>query len=116
MHKVPGCLFIATNDDAVLPTGPSSPVSIPGTGTFVTAMKTSVGRDPIILGKPHRTMFDVLASTHNLDPTRSCMVGDRLDTDIAFVSLKVFFSKSFFYFHFHFMYALFKGSKLFNRF
>ena len=31
-------------------------------------------------------MWDVLASTHNLDPRRSCMVGDRLDTDIAFAA------------------------------
>ena len=85
-HKAPGCLFIATNDDAVFPTGLASPISIPGTGTFVTAMRTSIGREPIILGKPHRTMWEVLASAHNLDPARSCMVGDRLDTDIAFVS------------------------------
>lgn len=88
--KVPNCLFIATNDDQVLPTGPESPVVIPGTGTFVNAMRTSVGREPIVLGKPHKTMWDVLAKTHNLDANRSCMIGDRLETDIAFV--REFFS------------------------
>ncbi len=31
-------------------------------------------------------MWNVLLSTHNLDPKRSCMVGDRLDTDMAFAS------------------------------
>lgn len=84
--KVPNCLFIATNDDQVLPTGPESPVVIPGTGTFVNAMRTSVGREPIVLGKPHKTMWDVLAKTHNLDANRSCMIGDRLETDIAFAA------------------------------
>lgn len=83
--KNPGCLFVATNDDAVFP-DPNSKIVVPGTGTFVNAMKTGVGREPIILGKPHKTMWDVLVKTHNLDPKRSCMIGDRLDTDIAFAA------------------------------
>ena len=82
-HKNPGCLFIATNDDAQFPTGDESKCVIPGTGSFVHAIWTSVGRKPVILGKPHRTMWDVLAKIHNLDSSRSCMIGDRLDTDIA---------------------------------
>jgi hypothetical protein len=57
-----------------------------GTGTFVNALRTSIGRDPIILGKPHKTMWDVLGKVHQLDPARSCMIGDRLDTDIAFAA------------------------------
>ena len=82
-QKNPGCLFIATNDDAVFPTGEDSAIVVPGTGSFVSAVCTSVGRKPIILGKPHRTMWEVLASVHQLNPARTCMVGDRLDTDIA---------------------------------
>ena len=50
------------------------------------ALRTSIGREPIILGKPHKTMWDVLEKTHQLDPARSCMIGDRLDTDIAFAA------------------------------
>lgn len=50
---------------------------------MVNAVKTSVGREPLILGKPYRTMWDVLQKEHNLDAARSCMIGDRLDTDIA---------------------------------
>ncbi|RNA37421.1 phosphoglycolate phosphatase-like isoform X1 [Brachionus plicatilis] len=76
------CLFIATNDDAQFPTG-TSHVIIPGTGSFVNAMKTSVGKNPIILGKPHRTMWEVLEKVHKLDSNRSIIIGDRLDTDIA---------------------------------
>jgi ribonucleotide monophosphatase NagD (HAD superfamily) len=55
-------------------------------GTFVNAMRTSIGREPLILGKPHTTMWEVLAVTHGLEAARSCMVGDRLDTDIAFAA------------------------------
>jgi ribonucleotide monophosphatase NagD (HAD superfamily) len=85
-YKNESCLFVATNDDAVFPSSGSNKVVIPGTGTFVNAVKTSVGRDPVILGKPHPTMWEVLHQLHGLDPNRSCMVGDRLDTDIAFAA------------------------------
>lgn len=49
-------------------------------------MQTGIGRKPIILGKPHKTMWDVLEETHKLDKSRTCMIGDRLDTDIAFAA------------------------------
>lgn len=78
-HKNENCIFIATNDDAQFPT-PESKIIIPGTGTFVNAIKTSIGRQPVILGKPHRTMWEVLEKVHNLEASRSCMIGDRLDT------------------------------------
>ncbi len=39
-----------------------------------------------MLGKPNKTMWDVLVATHGLNPERSCMIGDRLDTDIAFAA------------------------------
>ena len=78
------CLFIATNDDAVFPSGPNSNVVVPGTGTIVNAMRTSIGRDPVILGKPYPTMWQILKETHNITEENSCMVGDRLETDILF--------------------------------
>lgn len=31
-------------------------------------------------------MWDVLESTHRLDKSRTCMIGDRLDTDMAFAA------------------------------
>jgi phosphoglycolate phosphatase len=39
-----------------------------------------------MLGKPSKTMWDVLVDQHGLDAKRSCMIGDRLDTDIAFAA------------------------------
>jgi 4-nitrophenyl phosphatase len=44
----------------------------------------STGRNPIVLGKPHATMLEVILNVHHLDPKRTCMIGDRLDTDIQF--------------------------------
>lgn len=86
-YKREECLFVATNDDAVFPSAEDgSRIVIPGTGTFVNAVKTSVGREPIVLGKPHPTMWQVLHELHGLDPARSIMIGDRLDTDIAFAA------------------------------
>jgi len=85
-YNDPDCLFVATNDDAMFPSNGSSKICVPGTGTFVNCLKTSIGRDPVMLGKPHRTMWEVLEKLHGLDPSRSCMVGDRLDTDIVFAA------------------------------
>jgi phosphoglycolate/pyridoxal phosphate phosphatase family enzyme len=85
-HKVPNCLFLATNDDATLPTNKESKASIPGCGTFVKALETSVGRPPILLGKPNEPMWQTLMRVHGLDADRTCMIGDRLETDIAFAA------------------------------
>ncbi|XP_046342123.2 glycerol-3-phosphate phosphatase-like [Haliotis rufescens] len=74
-------IFLATNEDSNLPA--AGDIVIPGTGTMVHAVKCASRRDPIVLGKPERPMFDVLQKAHNLDPARCCMVGDRLNTDIG---------------------------------
>ena len=86
LHNVKDCLFVATNDDSLLPTQKISRAVIPGTGSFVSCITTLACRQPIILGKPNKPMWDILAKLHNLDPARTCMVGDRLETDIAFAA------------------------------
>lgn len=75
------CLFIATNTDALLPTGSRS---YPGTGTMVAALKTAAGRDPLVMGKPEKLMLRCIMEKFQIDPERTLMVGDRLDTDIQF--------------------------------
>jgi 4-nitrophenyl phosphatase len=40
-----------------------------------------------VLGKPHQTMLDVIIGKYDLDRTKTLMIGDRLDTDIAFGKL-----------------------------
>lgn len=87
VEKNPDCMFICTNDDAVLPTNKESKATIPGTGTMVNAMRTSItSKEPVIIGKPHKTMWEVLSKIHDLDASRTCIVGDRLDTDISFAA------------------------------
>ena len=57
---------------------------MPGNGCFVAAVSCVAGRPPdAMCGKPARDLADYLVSTFDLDPSRTCMIGDRLDTDIA---------------------------------
>jgi phosphoglycolate phosphatase len=78
-----GCKFYATNDDANVPS-PVSGYILPGTGTMVKAIQTGSGVDPLVFGKPHHHTFTVLQHIHNINPKRSIMIGDRLETDIYF--------------------------------
>jgi 4-nitrophenyl phosphatase len=77
-----GCLFYATNTDA---TYPLNGRLFPGTGTMVRAIETAVGRKPdLVFGKPNQLLLRCIEEKFHLQPERTCMVGDRLDTDIAF--------------------------------
>lgn len=72
--KNPDCLFIATNTDERSPVFP--PV-FPGTGSVVNAIKTGAQREPLVLGKPHRYMAEVIIKDHGVDPKTTLMIGDR---------------------------------------
>lgn len=79
-----GARFIATNDDATFPT----PTGLdPGGGSIVAAVATASGVAPIIAGKPHRPMADLIISRlgrAGRDPGGLLMVGDRPSTDGRF--------------------------------
>jgi 4-nitrophenyl phosphatase len=82
----PGVRFIATNTDATLPHSHSL---FPGAGSLSTPlinMMRSVNREiePVSMGKPSQAMMDAIEGKFKLDKGRTCMVGDRLDTDIKF--------------------------------
>lgn len=78
----PQCLFLATNIDS---TFPSAGRLLPGAGTIIQAVATSAGREPsAALGKPSQQMMDAVKARFNFDPSRTCMVGDRLNTDMKF--------------------------------
>ncbi|XP_013401421.1 glycerol-3-phosphate phosphatase [Lingula anatina] len=79
-----GAFFVATNEDNELPM--DGPIVIPGTGVVVAAVKTAAARDPIVVGKPHHPMFDMIAKSFNVEPDRTVMVGDRLNTDIMWAN------------------------------
>ena len=73
--------FVATNPDAY---DIVSNHRMPGNGCFVAAVATVAGRPPdAICGKPAADLADYLVESYSLEPARTVMVGDRLDTDIA---------------------------------
>uniref|UniRef100_A0A7C8ZIJ0 Phosphoglycolate phosphatase n=1 Tax=Opuntia streptacantha TaxID=393608 RepID=A0A7C8ZIJ0_OPUST len=77
-----GCLFIATNRDAV---GHMTDLQEwPGAGCMVAAVCASTQKEPVVVGKPSTFMMEFLLKKLNVDTSRMCMVGDRLDTDILF--------------------------------
>lgn len=77
-----GALFIATNPDAGDKIGRAL---YPGAGAIVNAVATACGEQPeIYCGKPSSFMLDLLCEHTNIDMSRTLVVGDRIDTDIAF--------------------------------
>lgn len=77
-------IFIATNLDATYPVG--SGVFLPGSGSGIALLQTSTGRVPLAMGKPERHMMDAIITDKRFDRSRTLMVGDRCDTDVAFAS------------------------------
>lgn len=78
-----GARFIGTNDDATYPT-PNGP--IPGGGSILAAITTGSGMQPIVAGKPHRAMADVVQSLVKDVGVDAVMVGDRPSTDGGFAT------------------------------
>lgn len=74
-----GALFVATNTDATYPTPDGE---APGAGTTVAAVQDATGATFVACGKPHPPMARLVSR----QITSDCvwMVGDRLETDIAF--------------------------------
>ncbi|XP_058756127.1 phosphoglycolate phosphatase 1A, chloroplastic-like [Vicia villosa] len=82
IRENPGCLFIATNRDAV--THLTDAQEWAGGGSMVGALVGSTQREPLVVGKPSTFMMDYLANKFGISKSQICMVGDRLDTDILF--------------------------------
>ncbi|KAG8803183.1 hypothetical protein FRC17_006231, partial [Serendipita sp. 399] len=75
------CTFLATNVDS---TYPQNGGLLPGSGSLSAVLSNALGRPPLSIGKPGRTMLDCIKAKHEFDPARTIMIGDRLDTDIVF--------------------------------
>lgn len=83
--------FLATNTDSTLP---SQGTLFPGAGAMSSAPLIEMLRSssssatttnhPLALGKPSQAMLDAIEGRFQLDRARTCMVGDRVDTDIRF--------------------------------
>ncbi|PLW56720.1 hypothetical protein PCANC_01668 [Puccinia coronata f. sp. avenae] len=83
LHENSDCHFILTNDDSTFPTDGSI---FPGSGAISAPLRYAMlgKKEPIVVGKPNQPMLDCILEKHELDPAKTCMIGDRLDTDIAF--------------------------------
>lgn len=81
-----GARFIATNDDATFPT-PNG--FTPGAGSIVAAVATAGGADPMIAGKPHHPMADLVRAMcgPGFSSETALMVGDRWSTDGLFADV-----------------------------
>jgi 4-nitrophenyl phosphatase len=73
-----GARLIGTNDD---PTYPTPEGLIPGGGAILAAVATASGVEPVIAGKPHTPMADLVRARLGGDLDGSAMVGDRPSTD-----------------------------------
>jgi len=82
INENPGCRFIATNLDAV--THLTDEQEWAGNGAMVGAVAGCTGRAPIVVGKPAALMIDYIVDKFQLQREKILMVGDRLDTDVAF--------------------------------
>lgn len=76
-----GAQFLATNKDHVFPTEGGT---MPGAGAIVAALEFSSERTPYVVGKPNPMAFDLMKAEHGIKAAETVMLGDRLDTDIAF--------------------------------
>jgi ribonucleotide monophosphatase NagD (HAD superfamily) len=73
-----GARLIATNDDATYPT-PHGPV--PGGGAILASVVTASGVQPLIAGKPHEAMCELVWARFGHE---GIAVGDRPETDGRF--------------------------------
>ena len=76
-----GAVFLAANPDWVCPM-PRGEV-LPDCGSICALLTASSGREPQYIGKPNRSMIDVIAKLTGIPNEKICAVGDRLYTDIA---------------------------------
>lgn len=79
-----GARFVASNTDPVYPT-PRGPV--PGGGAIVAAVSAATQVEPVVAGKPHAPMADLVVAQCGQVADGTCwMIGDRHDTDGAFAA------------------------------
>ncbi|HZU72629.1 MAG TPA: HAD-IIA family hydrolase [Acidimicrobiales bacterium] len=70
-----GARLVATNEDATYPTPDGL---LPGAGSILAAVTTATAATPVIAGKPHQPIVDLL---HKRAPNIELVVGDRVNTD-----------------------------------
>ncbi|KAG1140411.1 hypothetical protein G6F37_001774 [Rhizopus arrhizus] len=82
LTRNPGCYFLLTNEDSTFPQHGSF---YPGAGAIAAPLITALNRRPdAVLGKPALNMLEAILAEYKIDPKKTVMIGDRLNTDIEF--------------------------------
>jgi HAD superfamily hydrolase (TIGR01450 family) len=76
-----GAALFTVNLDPRLPTAPGE--FDPGCGALAEAVAVAGGARPIVVGKPHRPIFEMALERLGCRPPEAAMVGDSLSTDVA---------------------------------
>ena len=74
-----GARFIGTNPDLTFPVEGDF---APGAGSILAAISAATGKQPVVIGKPEPTLFEMALQRMKTSPARTAMIGDRLETDI----------------------------------
>jgi phosphoglycolate phosphatase len=87
IREIPSCRLVACNTDRWIPS--AGGVLLPGTGCMVQAVSAAAGVPPaIVCGKPAPMLWSIVRNAFDdkqpLDPARTLMIGDSLETDTAF--------------------------------
>lgn len=75
----PNLPYIATNPDLVCPTEFGS---VPDCGSVCGMIENATGKRPVVIGKPSALMPQLAMERLGIPPENTCMVGDRIYTDI----------------------------------
>ncbi|KAJ0989709.1 hypothetical protein J5N97_008065 [Dioscorea zingiberensis] len=84
IRENPDCLFIATDAAGHFFSDLQNCSDSPCAGCTVTALCVSTEKEPVVVGKPSSFIMDILVERFQINPSKMCMVGDRLNTDILF--------------------------------
>ncbi len=76
-----GAAFFSVNLDPRLPVGPGE--FDPGCGAMAEAIAVASGVRPVVIGKPHRPIFEMALERLGCRAAEAAMVGDSLETDVA---------------------------------
>ncbi len=76
-----GAAFFTVNLDARLPVAPAQ--FDPGCGALAEAIAVAGGARPVVIGKPHRPIFEMALERLGCRPVEAVMIGDSLTTDVA---------------------------------
>ena len=82
------CAFAATSVEPLMYMGRGEMRrAVPIIGSLIASVEKSTSRQPTVIGKPSTTYFSCVEALHpEIDPKRTVMIGDYLESDMAFAS------------------------------